>query len=213
MTSLTPVTAARTTETPARKRRSVVRALIKWTAKRVGSVLAWPYLMRYAMLGAVIGKQQAFSAVSERVARIPAPLGIYVRQGFYRRTLSGQVGRDVYIGFMTVMSKPHAAIGDEVYVGRFCNMGWVRIGQGAMIADHVQVLSGRHQHGKDADGVWRDNAQQYEAITIGPGAWIGAGAVVMADVGPGAVVGAGAVVVKPVGRGQKVVGNPARVIE
>jgi acetyltransferase-like isoleucine patch superfamily enzyme len=56
----------------------------------------------------------------------------------------------------------------------------------------------------------RDNPQSYEKVTIGPGAWLGAGAVVMADVGPRAVVGAGAVVVHPVSPAARVGGVPAR---
>ena len=83
-----------------------------------------------------------------------------------------------------------------------------------MLADGVQILSGRHQHGSDVvDGqALRDNPQQYSKVCVGAGAWLGAGAVVMADVGERAVVGAGAVVVKPVPAEAKVGGVPARTL-
>jgi acetyltransferase-like isoleucine patch superfamily enzyme len=47
---------------------------------------------------------------------------------------------------------------------------------------------------------------------IGSGTWIGANAVVMADVGEGAVVGAGSVVTRPVPPYAIAAGNPAQVI-
>src|SRR5205085_10328307 len=105
-----------------------------------------------------------------------------------------------------------ATLGNHVYIGRFCSIGWAEIGDDAMLGDGVQVLSGRHQHGRaaDAGGVLRDNPQEFSRVTIGAGAWIGAGAIVMADVGARAVVGAGAVVVKPVGVGERVGGVPAK---
>jgi acetyltransferase-like isoleucine patch superfamily enzyme len=58
----------------------------------------------------------------------------------------------------------------------------------------------------------RDNAQTFKQVTIGRGAWIGAGAVVMADVGEGALVAAGAVVVKPVPAYARVGGVPAKAL-
>jgi acetyltransferase-like isoleucine patch superfamily enzyme len=47
-------------------------------------------------------------------------------------------------------------------------------------------------------------------VHIGRNSWLGANAVVMADVGDDAIVGAGAVVVQPVSSGTTVVGNPAK---
>lgn len=51
-------------------------------------------------------------------------------------------------------------------------------------------------------------------VTIGDGAWIGAGAIILPGVtiGAGAVVGAGSVVTSDVAPGTTVVGNPARPI-
>jgi virginiamycin A acetyltransferase len=49
-------------------------------------------------------------------------------------------------------------------------------------------------------------------VRIGSGTWVGAGAVIMADVGRGSIVGAGAVVTKPVPDRVLAAGVPARVI-
>jgi acetyltransferase-like isoleucine patch superfamily enzyme len=49
-------------------------------------------------------------------------------------------------------------------------------------------------------------------ITIGAGAWIGTGAIILADVGTGTVVAAGSVVTKPLPDGVIAAGVPARVL-
>ncbi len=41
-----------------------------------------------------------------------------------------------------------------------------------------------------------DQDQTYRCVCIGRGAWIGAGAIIMADVGEKAIIGAGAVVTR-----------------
>ncbi|MEM9416363.1 MAG: DapH/DapD/GlmU-related protein [Planctomycetota bacterium] len=180
--------------------------MLKHIAQAVGQVMAWPARVRLVLLSGSLGNDPALSAVSESVAKRTGPLGNYLRQAFYRRALS-RTGRDIHYGFMTVFSKRAAELGDRVYLGRFCTVGWVTIGDDAKIADGVYLLSGgRHHTTPDADVT-------HEHITIGAGAWIGAGAVVMADVGEGAIVGAGAVVTRPVAPGAVVGGVPAKSLQ
>ncbi len=189
------------------------KPLIKQLAAAVGLLRAGPHLIGYAIGRRLLGRQRAFTAASERIARLAGFAGLYARQAFYRRTLRG-VGRDVFFGFSSLLSKCDTVIGDRVYIGRFCIIGLAEIGDDVMLADGVQVLSGRHQHGRSAGGgLWRDNEQVFTKVTIGRGAGVGAGAIVMADVGERAVVGAGAVVVKPVPAGASVAGVPAVPIE
>ena len=189
-------------------------------AKTIGRLLGmfWmlPHLLLYLLALAVLGRQRAFASASERIARIPGLLGVYTRYAFYRLTLH-HVGQDVYFGFMSVLSKPAASIGDRVYIGRFCSLGWVELGADVMLADGVQVLSGRHQHGSamppgPTEKIRRDQPQQFSLVKVGRGSWLGAGAVVMADIGAHAVVAAGAVVVKPVEDHATVAGVPAKVL-
>ncbi|MEM9347946.1 MAG: acyltransferase [Planctomycetota bacterium] len=150
------------------------------------------------------------SLVSESAAHIPGLRGLYVRQALYQRLLL-QCGTGVHFGYQTLLSKQGITIGDQVYIGRFCTIGRVTIGDETRIADGVQLLSGQHHHGSSQEGVHLTSVR-YEVITIGKGAWIGANAVVMADVGDGAIVGAGCVVTKPVEPGATVIGVPARPI-
>ncbi len=178
---------------------------MKKIGQGIGFMFALLYLAWYKLLRAGLGERRAFISISEEVSKFPGWGGIYARQAFYKRVLD-HVGDDVYFGFLSLFSKRQARIGDRAYIGRFCSIGWADIGDDAMLADGVQILSGRHQHGEGDE-------QHFEKVTIGNKAWIGAGAIVMADVGAGAIVGAGAVVVKPVAAGAKVGGVPARTLE
>ena len=84
-----------------------------------------------------------------------------------------------------------------------------------MLADGVQILSGGHEHGvADSDTQsHQDQAQTYQHLHVGEGAWLGINAVIMADIGAHAIVGAGAVVTKPVPDYAVAVGVPARVVK
>lgn len=174
-------------------------------------LLVWPFILRYFALRAAFGEQRALSGMSESISRFSGMGGNYLRQAFYKRVLT-RVGTDVHFGFLSLFSKAQASLGDRVYIGRMCTIGWADIGDDVMLADGVQILSGRHQHGSETgqSATLRDNEQTFSKVTLGRGAWIGAGAIVMADVGEGAIVGAGAVVTKPVPAGAKVGGVPAK---
>jgi len=179
----------------------------------VGAVWSIPHRLRLAVWSRLLGRDRGLTAASEAIARLPGPVGVYARQSFYRAALPA-VGEDVHFGFLSLFSKAEARLGDRVYIGRMCTLGLVTLEADVMLADGVQVLSGGRQHGRSASGdegaTLRDNEQTFERVTIGAGAWIGAGAVVMADVGAGAIVGAGAVVTRPVAPGARVGGVPAK---
>lgn len=185
--------------------------MLKRIGKTLGALLAMPCMARYALLSRLFGKDRAFSLASEHVAKRPGLLGLYVRQAFFNRTLN-RVGDNVHFGCQTLMSKPAASIGDRVYLGRFCTVGWVEIADDTRIADGVQLLSGAHHHGDASAGVDLQSTH-HKPVRIGSGVWIGANAVVMADVGDGAIVGAGAVVTRPVPPGITVAGVPARPLK
>jgi len=161
----------------------------------------------------MIFRDDAFRYSSESIARIPGLRGVYQRQAFYRRTLS-RCGRDVYFGWESVFSMTEAAVGDRAYIGRFCSIGYTEIGAEVMLADHVQILSGGQEHGRsDTNISMHDQDQTYRCVCIGRGAWIGAGAIIMADVGENTIIGAGAVVTRAIPANCIAVGVPARVIE
>lgn len=175
-------------------------------------LLAVPRLFFYCCGKRMLGPR-ALTSSSESIARVPGLRGVYLRQAFYRQVLDS-CGRDVYLGWGSLFSMAEARVGERAYIGRMCSLGFADIGEQAMLADGVQVLSGgrEHDHGDTAVSM-HDQGQTYIRVHIGKGAWIGAGAVVMADVGTNAIVGAGAVVNRPIPAGAIAVGVPARVVK
>ena len=192
--------------------RSGTALLGKRVVQACFGLLVIPRLCFYRLASLLVGRR-AFGAASESIAKVPGMRGVFLRQSFYRRTLK-QCGQDAYFGWNSVFSMPEATVGDRVYVGRFCSIGFAEIGAETMLADGVQILSGGHEHGgSGGERPHHDQDQSYQKVRVGPQSWIGAGAIVMADVGESAVVGAGAVVSKPIPAGTVAVGVPARVIK
>jgi acetyltransferase-like isoleucine patch superfamily enzyme len=193
-------------------RRSASFMRLKRCVQVVFTVCALPRLLMYYLAHTFVGRR-AFAAASESIACVPGLRGVYLRQAFYGRTLV-QCGRDVYFGWQSAFSMSDVRIGERAYIGRFCSIGFASIGDEAMLADHVQILSGGHEHtrGNPAQSM-HGQGQCFHRVRVGKGVWIGAGAIVMADVGEHAIVGAGAVVTRPIPAYSVAVGVPARVVK
>lgn len=158
-----------------------------------------------------LGREGWFAGCSELLSLFPGLPGIYLRRSFYRMTLD-RCATDVHIGFGTTIAHPQVIIGPGVYVGNRCSLGCCVLGAGATFGSNVDLLSGRRQHGfEDAGTSVQDQPGLLSRVEVGPAAWVGNSAVVMADVGAGAVIGAGSVVVRPIPAGAIAVGNPATV--
>jgi acetyltransferase-like isoleucine patch superfamily enzyme len=159
----------------------------------------------------LFGRLEAvFVFFAQAFAACPGIPGDYLRVAYYRLTLA-TCSASSRISFGTFFAHPEAKIGARVYLGSYCVMGKVIIGDGCQIASGVQILSGSRQHARQEDGSLSGAERGvFQAVEIGAGCWIGAGAIVMADVGTGATVGAGSVVTRPVPDGTVVAGNPAK---
>jgi maltose O-acetyltransferase len=103
---------------------------------------------------------------------------------------------------------PGVTIADNVTINLDAE---VTIGKNVAIAPHVLIYTGSHKIGP---GSMRIGAFEGLPVTIGDGAWIRLGAVLVpgVTVGEGAVVAAGAIVLKDVPPHTYVEGNPAQVI-
>ena len=145
-------------------------------------------------------------------ALAPGIPGDYLRVAFYRLTLE-ECALDSRICFGSFFAHPEARVGSRVYVGPYCVLGRVNIGPHTQLATAVQVLSGKHQHTRDAEGrISGAEEGVFTRVSIGGDCWIGAAAIVMADVGDNTTIGAGAVVTKSIPANSTAVGNPARLL-
>jgi acetyltransferase-like isoleucine patch superfamily enzyme len=143
-------------------------------------------------------------------ATVPGGIGDYLRGAYYHMTLRS-FHLSSRISFGSFFAHPEACIGAAVYVGSYCILGKVTIGDRTLLASSVQVLSGQHQHERGSAGPAFDGGQ-FVQVTIGSDSWIGAGAIVMANVGSRTTIGAASVITKPVPDDCVAVGSPARVI-
>lgn len=184
------------------------KRLLKVALQAVVAAWVWPAA---ALTG--FGRWESmFSILAHVFALYPGVLGDYFRSSYYWLTLE-QFPLSSRIQFGSFFSHPQAKVGAWVYIGSYCVLGRTEIGDRTQIASAVQILSGRHQHVRDeSGGITGAEAGRFTSVSIGSNCWIGAAALVMADVGDRSTIGAGSVVTRPVPAGCVAVGNPARVI-
>lgn len=108
-------------------------------------------------------------------------------------------------------------IHDGAYLGhglRLTAVGEVVIGEEAMLADDCYVSDTNHIYEDVSVPIKRQGLRDGRRVEIGPGAWLGIGAVVCGNVriGRNAVIGARTVVTSDVPDFCVVAGNPARVV-
>jgi acetyltransferase-like isoleucine patch superfamily enzyme len=127
-----------------------------------------------------------------------------------------RIGDGVFIGRQTILSCKNGDIelGDRVNIGFNCEIfsaSAVRLGVDALVAAYTYVIGGDHEFADRSASV---NAQPRvsRGVTIGPGAWLGAGSKILdgVTIGERAVIGAGAVVTRDVPAGVVAAGVPAR---
>jgi acetyltransferase-like isoleucine patch superfamily enzyme len=130
-----------------------------------------------------------------------------------------QIGTGVFIGRNTILSCKDGdiTIGDRANIGFNCEIfsaSRVSVGADTLIAAYAYLVGGDHRVTDRAQSVL-DQPRQSAGITVGIGAWIGAGALVLdgVSVGDRAIVGGGAVVRSDVPAGGTAVGVPARLVE
>jgi acetyltransferase-like isoleucine patch superfamily enzyme len=178
--------------------------LLKRVAGGAFLALAFPFAAASGF-----GRQPAvFSFFAHLCALGPGVVGDFVRVAYYRMTLRS-CARDCRIAFGAFFAHPQATVGHLASVGPYCVIGYATIGDGALLGAAVQIVSGGQQHKRDSQGRLTDAGRKFVEIVIGEHCWIGAAAVVMANVGEKSTVAAGSVVLTPVAPGIVVGGNPA----
>jgi len=129
-----------------------------------------------------------------------------------------RIGDGVFIGRNTILSCKNGDIelGDHANVGFNCELfsaSRVTIGSSALLAAYTYVIGGDHDFSDPSKPVL-DQTRTSAGVTIGPGAWMGAGAKILdgVTIGHHAVVGAGAVVRADVPAHAVAVGVPAHIV-
>ena len=157
--------------------------------------------------------QTPYSIFAHVSAIVPGILGDYLRIAFYKLTLA-RCSLSSRVQFGSFFAHSDATIGAGVYIGSYCILGRTVIGDRTQIASGVQILSGRHQHSRDESGQINGSEHGiFAPVAVGADCWIGASAIIMADVGEGSTIGAGSVVPRPIPPRCVAVGNPAKVIK
>ena len=189
-----------------------MRELAKLIAHSIAWLAVTPSVWSWHVRSWIVGADKALESSTQAWGLVPGLIGQYLRRAFLCRTLRS-CARTATIEFGALFSSARAEIGERVYIGPRCHIGWVLIESNVLIAAGVHIPSGARTHGTTDDTVpIRDQPIEKSAVRIGTGAWIGSAAVVMADVGRDAVIGAGAVVTKAIPERAVAGGVPARVL-
>ena len=136
------------------------------------------------------------------------------RQGIARLA---HLGRPSFVSQTAQFTfQPRISIGKYCRIGPRCHLdgeGELTIKDGTILAPEVALLTGSHNY-KQSKLLPYDENDKLEPIIIGAGVWIGFRAMILSGVtiGDGAIVAAGSVVVKSVAAGEIVAGNPAKSI-
>jgi acetyltransferase-like isoleucine patch superfamily enzyme len=180
----------------------------------VFAVIVFPVYISYIIWRSFFeDKDRVFRSFAEFLSQFPGRTGEYIRYAFYKNALT-KCGKDCCISYGTIFSHPTVILGNNVYIGLYCIIGHVNIGDNTLIASRVSIPSGRHQHsGSDANLSLNEQKTIFQQVNIGSNTWIGEGAVVLQDVGNNCVIGAGSVVVNPIDNSLVAVGNPAKAIK
>ena len=164
------------------------------------------------LLAVLFSRLCGFFEMSVFVGLIPFQIGDLVREIYYKYTLMS-VGENVHFGFGCNFTHQDVEIGDNSKIGYGCVMGRAKLGKDVLMGPNISVLSGKNMHGTDDKRIpIRLQKGCLQKVNIGNDVWIGAGAIIMADLGDGTIIGAGSVVTKPVESYHVAAGNPAHVL-
>lgn len=191
---------------------SAVKRAVKATARFAAIVGVSPVLLSYWLNAALLGHGRALESRSQLLSLWPGLTGQYLRRAFLQQVLA-RCHHSVLVEFGTFFSQPGAILDENVYVGPRCSLGLVHLERDVLLAGNVQIPSGGQTHYfDDPTKPIREQGGVRRMVTIGEGAWIGTGAIILADVGKGTIVAAGSVVTKSLPDNVIAAGVPAKVI-
>lgn len=193
-------------------RPSAVKGMVKAVLRLVALLVVSPVLVGFWINSCLIGRNRSLESASQLLSLLPGVSGQYLRRAFLQRVLA-QCHSTVLVEFGTIFSQTGAVLDENVYVGPRCILGLVHLEKDVLVASGVQIPSGGKTHSfDDPTRPIREQGGERRVVTVGEGAWVGAGAIILADVGKGTIVAAGAVVTKALPENVIAAGVPGKVI-
>jgi acetyltransferase-like isoleucine patch superfamily enzyme len=143
------------------------------------------------------------------LAVVPMPVRLWVL-----RRRGNRIAPDVRIHSGTMVFGSQVTVGRRAYINRGCSIQAavaVILGDDVHLGPGVRIITISHEIGPSGR---RAGDRYSRPVTIGAGAWVGAGSQILpgVTVGPGAIVAAGSVVTDDVAADTIVGGVPARMI-
>ena len=175
--------------------------------------IAWLLLLPLLLWSRLpLPEYSAFTAPSQLLALVPGFLGVLLRRVWYCSTLRA-CGTNLTVDWLAVIRTRQSEVGNRCTFGVANWVGWVRIGDDVLTGSHVVFVSGARQHAfDDLNRTMREQHGEKRQVIVGSDVWIGAQAMIMADVSSGSVIGAGSVVTRTYGEKCVIAGSPARVL-
>lgn len=188
------------------------KAIVKQACRGAALIAVLPVLAGFWLNSLLVGRNRALESASQWLSLAPGITGQYLRRAFLQQALH-RSHPSALVEFGTIFSQAGAILDENVYVGPRCGLGLVHLEKDVLLAANVQIPSGGKTHYfDDLSKPIREQGGERRMVTIGEGAWIGTGAIILADVGKGTVVAAGSVVTKPLPDKVIAAGVPAKVI-
>lgn len=189
-----------------------MRDAVKFLSRMTAIVLVSPLIL-LTKLGLAFRSEMLFVTSTHLLSLVPDYIGSYLRVAFYTYTLP-ECSFTGHIRFGTFFSRAQARIGENFYVGAYNIIGLAHIGKNVVIANNINIMSGRRQHNfDDPEQNIMEVQDNFRPVKVGDNVFVGDRAIIMADVGEYSIIGAGSVVVKPIPPYSVAVGNPARVVK
>lgn len=192
-------------------------------AARLASIFAPPYMARFYL--ARLGPNPYIDPradIHHDALQIGAQVFIADRVIIYQAAGGGEVAlaKNAHVLRDCVLETGQQGsihIGEDTFLHPRCQVmaykGQIRIGDHVAIAPNCALYA--YNHGLERGELVKTQPLQTRGgITIGDGAWLGYGVIVLdgVSIGDGAVIGAGSVVTEDIPSDSIAVGNPARVI-
>ncbi len=103
-------------------------------------------LYTYYLFGLLFFEERRnFSNMMQACSLFPGAFGEWIRKSILEWITKVNL-IDSTIGFLTTFSDPRIKIGNGVYIGPKCDIGYVEIGKYTLIGTGVHIISGTKQH-------------------------------------------------------------------